>query len=503
MSQPTNQPASQARRVLIIGADGLRPDLLDSGVMPTVVKLAAGGVRCWDHHAVYPTHTRVNMSSLTSGCTPGRHGIMANTMLVPHATEDHIIDTGSYQHINALEAASNGAALFVASLGDRLVARGERLAVAGTSSAGAGMLWTHRHLSRIVNPNSAYGIADLYDLREKLGEIPAREDGAEVARQRYVTDAVIRLYLDDPANRVIVLWFNEPDSSQHYFGLGSPEAICAMQAVDSCVAHLLAALEQRGLRDQFDIFFISDHGHSTVAAHNTLREYLKQAYAAIGYTLPLTTASDYIYVQPGATPPSLAHLTPLVEWLLVQPWCGVVMAAEHALAQLPGVIDLRALWNGQSNGRAPLLAVSPRWSSAPNEFGVPGAVMSLTTQAALRSSHGSVSPFDLHALFIANGASFQAGLHSSIPTGAIDLLPTVLTLLGMDVPSEIDGRPLWEIMARPQGEPGAVTRTLLEPTTPSSSAIHPAQIALHHVGQTTYVHGALQADAYFPTPDLQ
>ena len=495
-----SQVTSQQRRVLVIGADGLRPDLFDATLMPTVAKLAADGVRCWDHHAVYPTHTRVNMSALTSGCTPGRHGIMANTLLVPDATEDHIIDTGNYQHINALAAASNGAALLVPSLGDRLAARRERLAVAGTSSAGAAMLWTQRHLSRIVNTNSAFGIADLYDLREKLGEIPPREDGAQIAQQHYATDAVIRLMLDDPANRVIVLWFNEPDSSQHYFGLGSPEALAAMRGVDDCVAELLAALARRGLRDQFDLFFISDHGHSTVMAHNTLREYLLQAYQAIGHTLPLTTASDYIYTLPGATQPTVDALAPLVEWLLAQPWCGVVMAGTPALAQLPGVIDLRTVWNGQSNARTPLLAVSPRWSSAPNAHGVPGAVMSLTTQAALRSSHGSASPFDLHALLIANGASFQRGSHSLIPTGAIDLLPTILHLIDLPQPEAIDGRPLWEIMRQPQGEPGAVEHHIIEPLTPSRNATQSAQLALHQVGQTTYLHGARQSDAAFITP---
>jgi arylsulfatase A-like enzyme len=492
--------ASQPRRVLVIGADGLRPDLFDATLMPTVAKLAAEGVRCWDHHAVYPTHTRVNMSALTSGCTPGRHGVMANTMLAPGATADHIIDTGNYQHINALAATNNGAALLVPSLGDRLAARGERLAVAGTSSAGAAMLWTDRHLSRIVNTNSAFGIADLYDLREKLGEIPPREHGAQIAQQHYVTDAVIRLFLDDPTNRVIVLWFNEPDSSQHYFGLGSPEAQAAMRGVDECVAELLAALARRGLRDQFDLFFISDHGHSTVMAHNTLREYLQQAYQSIGQTLPLTTASDYIYALPDTPQPTAATLAPLVEWLLAQPWCGVVMAGAPALAQLPGVIDLRTVWNGQSNGRAPLLAVSPRWSSAPNEHGVPGAVMSLTTQAALRSSHGSASPFDLHALLIANGASFQSGSHSRIPTGAIDLLPTISHLIGLPQPDAIDGRPLWEIMRRPQGEPGLVGQRVVEPLIPSRNTTQPAQLTLHQVGQTTYLHGAQQSDASFVTP---
>lgn len=488
------------RRILIIGADGLRPDLLDSRVMPTVVKLATTGVRCWDHHAVYPTHTRVNMSALATGCTPGRHGIVANTMIVPNATEDHIVDTSNYQHINALERIGKQGAVLQPTLGDILAARGERLAVAATSTPGASMLWTHRHLSRMVNPGSIYGIADLYDLREKLGEIPEKEAGAQIARQHYITDAVIRLYLDDPSNRVILLWFNEPDSSQHYFGLGSPEAVAALRNVDDCIAHLLDELDRRELRDQFDIFFISDHGHSTVRAHNTLRTYLSSAFADLGYTLPLTTASDYIYVQPGARTPSPAEFAPLVDWLVAQPWAGVVMAGVPALGQLPGVIPLRALWHNQLTERTPLLAVSPRWSHSTNEYNIPGEVHSLTTQAALRSSHGSASPFDLHAVLIANGPSFRSRYHSQIPTGAIDLLPTILALLSIKPPSLPDGRVLWEIMDRASGEPGEIQRTTLEPLVTNRNATHQPAIALHYVGDTTYVHGALQNDAFFTTP---
>ncbi len=492
----------QPRRVLLIGADGLRPDLIDPVLMPTVAELARTGVRCWDHHAVYPTHTRVNISALATGSTPGRHGIMANTMIVPHVTEDHIIETSSYQALNALEQATGGKALLVPSLGDLLAARGERLAVAASSSPGAAMLWTHRHLTRMVNTNSAYGIADLYDLREKLGELPAKEIGAQLAAQHYAAAAVSRLYLDDPQNRLIVLWMNEPDSSLHDYGLGSPESLAALRGVDACVATLLAALDQRGVRDQFDIFFISDHGHSTVQSHNTLRTYLAEAFAAIGYTLPLVTASDYIYIQPGAQPPTVQALAPLVAWLLAQPWAGVVLAGRPDLASLPGVVPLAAVWNQQSNERAPLLAVSPRWSSAPNAYGVPGQVMALTTQAALRSSHGSASPYDLHATLIANGPSFRQQHRSLLPTGAIDLLPTILTLLDLPLPTAIDGRVLWEIFANPMGNPGEVTNEIIEPAIPAPAASTPTKLALHRVGQTTYLHGALQADAHFPGVDF-
>ncbi len=60
------------RRVLIFGADGLRPDLIDRALMPNVARLEASGVRFADHHAVYPSHTRVNASTLSTGTTPSR-----------------------------------------------------------------------------------------------------------------------------------------------------------------------------------------------------------------------------------------------------------------------------------------------------------------------------------------------------------------------------------------------------------------------------------------------
>ena len=490
----SNGVHNNGRRVLIIGADGLRPDLLDPQLMPNVAALAASGIRALDHHAVYPTHTRVNISALATGTMPGRHGIVANTMLVPNATDDHIIDTGNYQHINSLEAASSGNALLVPSLGDLLAARGERVAVAATSSAGAAMLWTHRHLSRMVNVNSTYGIADLYDLRDKLGELPVKERGApQLAGQAYATSAVTELFLNDERNRVVVLWMNEPDTSFHYAGLGSPESIEALRMVDRCVGEIVTALEKKGLREQFDIFFISDHGHSTVEAHNTLREYVAQAQREINHPLPpLATASDYIYARPGTSEPSTDELAPLAEWLLQQPWAGVVLGGTPELATLPGVLPLAGLWNGQLNARRPLLAVSPRWCDNRNEHGVVGSVRSLTTQSALRSSHGSLSPYDLHASFIANGPSFRSGAQSTLPTGATDLLPTVLTLLGLPLHAPLDGRVLWELFEKPQGEVGTRHDEILAAADGTGG-----QVQLHKVGPSTYVHGALQPDTSF------
>ena len=476
------------RRVLIVGTDGLRPDLFNPELMPTFAGQIEQGTRIAEHHAVYPTHTRVNMSSLTSGCVPGKHGVVANVMRVPGATENGIIDTSSFQHIQQLDRADAGLAIQVPCLGELLDARDARVAVATTASAGAGMLWCRRHLYRMVNTNTTYDRADLHSLRDKLGPLPPDGLDHRLEQQHYAARAVTDIFLDDPECRLIVMWLNEPDTSLHYYGLGSPETHEAMRTCDAAVAHVLDGMERRGIRDQFDIFLISDHGHSTVKHHRSLAEYIDRAGIALKTNLELTTASDFVYAAPGnGAPPSAAELAPLVRWFQEQPWAGAVFGGTAQIAALPGVLPISAAWNGHLTGRAPLLAVSPVWTDEANDFGVPGTVAALTEHVALRSTHGSVSPYDLHALAVANGPSFREGVTSDTPSGAIDIAPTVLSLLGYDVPEHMDGRVLWEIMADQRGDVLQSKTEIVEPENVSEFA---PSLVLHRVGRTSYVHQA-------------
>jgi arylsulfatase A-like enzyme len=47
---------------------------------------------------------------------------------------------------------------------------------------------------------------------------------------------------------------------------------------------------------------------------------------------------------------------------------------------------------------------------------------------------------------IASGPSFASGLHSELPSGNIDIAPTVLELLGIPLPEHFDGRVLHEAL---------------------------------------------------------
>jgi predicted AlkP superfamily pyrophosphatase or phosphodiesterase len=269
--------AGSNRRVLIVGTDGLRPDLFDPEIMPTFAKLVSGGTRLSQYHAVYPTHTRVNIATLATGCTPGKHGIVANVFRHEGATEDGVINTADYRHQQALDTYCNGKGVMVPTLGDLIDQRGKRLAVAANSSPGAGIIWNRKYPYRMVNTNSAFGRADLYSLRDKLGEVPEPETPPKLNHLEYTARAVTDIFLDDEEIEVIVLWLAEPDASLHYYGVGSPETKTAMRGCDEALAHVLSAMDRRGIRDQFDILYLSDHGHSTVVARRTLAEHLDRA----------------------------------------------------------------------------------------------------------------------------------------------------------------------------------------------------------------------------------
>lgn len=418
------------RRVLIIGADGLRPDLVDPRRMPTYHALLAQGSLFTAFHSAFPTHTRVNMTTLTTGTKPGRHGVINNTMYVAGAAAP--IDTADPRQLLEFEKLSGESVVLTPTLGDRLRKQGERLAVAACSTPGASLLWNPRNPQRVLNASTDFGDADLAAVRDKLGPV-----GPDVGRTKYnacrwATRALIDVLLDQPENRVITLWLTEPDASQHFYGLGSPEALEALTVVDECVGMVVDALDRKGLADEFDLLLVSDHGHSSVRHSGSLAEHLIEARDALDLG-DLIAVADFIYSPNGDHDPSA--LPRLADWLLERPWCGLLFTSVPAMYGHRGVLPLELATGPLSHGRAPLLAVSPTWSHAVNAFGVPGSVDTLTSYSPLKSTHGTASPYDMRAFCLGVGPRFERGARIDVPCGTVDIAPTVWDLIGNDAPS--------------------------------------------------------------------
>jgi hypothetical protein len=94
---------------------------------------------------------------------------------------------------------------------------------------------------------------------------------------------------------------------------------------------------------------------------------------------------------------------------------------------------------------APDVLVSLRWSSEDNEFGAPGTIVAMEGKRGT-GVHASLSRFDLRNILVAAGPDIKSGFVSELPSGNIDLAPTVLFLLGVKPEREMDGRVLFEAL---------------------------------------------------------
>src|SRR5215469_11965363 len=61
---------NQARLVILMAWDGLRPDSVTSSATPNLYALRSQGVYFADHHSIYPTLTMVNAAGLATAAPP-------------------------------------------------------------------------------------------------------------------------------------------------------------------------------------------------------------------------------------------------------------------------------------------------------------------------------------------------------------------------------------------------------------------------------------------------
>ncbi|MEC9238537.1 MAG: hypothetical protein VYC69_07745, partial [Chloroflexota bacterium] len=61
--------------------------------------------------------------------------------------------------------------------------------------------------------------------------------------------------------------------------------------------------------------------------------------------------------------------------------------------------------------------------------------------------HGSMSRHEMNNILFANGPSFKSGITLEIPSGNLDLAPTILKILEISGTQDMDGRVLSEALA--------------------------------------------------------
>src|SRR5438552_18897810 len=89
-----------------------------------------------------------------------------------------------------------------------------------------------------------------------------------------------------------------------------------------------------------------------------------------------------------------------------------------------------------------------RSNETKNQFVIPGMIDADWQRRASERTHADLSRFDMHNMLIATGPDFRGGQMDDLPTGNVDLAPTILRILGITPPQKLDGRVLSEALVK-------------------------------------------------------
>ncbi len=465
--------------VIIVVFDGLQPAQVTPEIMPNLARFAAEGVICRNHHAVFPTVTRANVASIVTGHHPGAHGLTGNMLVIP--------EFDPRRAINALEPALSEVSaqhpvLLKPSLGDILLHHQQEYIAVGTGTSGNAYLQNpnaEKGGGATIHPDFCLPRPLHSEIIARFGPWPDRREPTSAKMSRAV-DILAEYVLAERQPAVSLLWLSEPDTSQHAHGVGSAKAAATVREADRRFGWLLDWLDERGLSSGANVIVVSDHGYSTISDVIDIEADLRKAGFRTGdepggVAVAPNGGSALFYTNSDTT-------AELAEWLTAQPWCGAI-AASDAAGNIPGILPASLV--GLEGPRAPHLAMSFRWDSTPNGAGFAGHAYS-TNLGPGRGQHGSMSRHETRNVFFARGPNFKQSATLNIPTGNVDLAPTILHLLGVPGGETMHGRILHETL---RDGPNAVewrTETReAERNTPGGR--YRQAITVSQVGKTMYV----------------
>ena len=259
-----------------------------------------------------------------------------------------------------------------------------------------------------------------------------------------------------------MIWLSEPDASQHASSPGADTALAAIELCDSLLGQILKTLEEKKVLDKTDLFVVSDHGFSTTLKGPDVCETLKKAGFKATRKFEDPEAGDILVVGLGGSVSFYVYeheektVRQLVEFLQGCNFAGTVFS------QVPvaGTFPLSSVQIGHGHG-APDVLLALRWNMDKNANEVPGQFISDGVGKGV-GSHGSFDPSDIGNMLIAAGPDFKRGFVDDLPSGNIDVAPTILHVLGVPQPAEspMDGRVLAEALVgggRPATAPEAKT----------------------------------------------
>ncbi len=428
-------------RVVLISIDGMAARYLAQAdelglAIPNLRRLEREGTTAAAAVSVMPSVTYPAHTTMVTGVEPDRHGITANGILDP-LDPGQTRGEGSHTFYDDIR---------VPTLFDAVRAR------RGTSGA----VWWPVSADGPIDYNFPdFDAATIKDARLML-RFSSPEARALIGSPAAILGAGDDTELDALRTRLGVAFLQHRprllavhmialDTSSHYFGPYSREALAALEMDDRHVGTLLQAIQDAGLAGETTVVLTSDHGFLPVARQ--VRPGV--LFAALGLLSTddqgkLGSWSAFPWCEGGAVAVYINPAAPL-------PPPSTAAAVDRALdllASLPRY-GVHHVYRGAElerlhgyPGAYAVLDAEPGFAFA---GGLTGPAVSPTTE--LRGTHGHAPDRpELNACLILRGPAIRAGARIP-PVRLLDVAPTIARILGLDLGPQVQGRILTEVFA--------------------------------------------------------
>ncbi len=435
---PTLPAAHQDRHVVLVTIDGFPARLWHDASLnlPVLRELARRGtvadaMTVSNPSITWPTHT-----TLVTGVTPQKHGVLFNGLLVRQGTDrppkiEPWVDKQKLVRFPTVYDRAHAAGL--------TTAESDWVAVTRPGT----ITWSFGEVpdpaGAIPREMVAAGTLTDEDLRAMQ---PGGGRRKTLWRDHVWTQAAIHMFKRHRPNLLLYHTLNT-DAMHHRYGPDSDPGHTALAYADRLLGDLVRAVDETGLRDRTTFIITTDHGFKKVTHFAYPNVVLKRAGLVQAAGPTVTRCDAWTMPQGGVAfvyvldPARKAELLPRLKALFAgaEGVDRVIDASEaHALG-LPTPEE------NQGMGEL-ILYPKPGYSF---NAGVAGEAAS-GPSINYGGSHGyPASDRDLDGLFLASGAGIRAGGRIERVRN-LDVAPTIARLLGLDL-GPVDGRVLEEILA--------------------------------------------------------